>query len=159
MSCGVQPMTPHGTRAVVSSAALPLATALRRVVRTLPAYLIASQHFAGATMIYLAVFFQPLMLKELLPSLTKLAIAALHAIPVALAIPVGIGVSAWGDLAPAGVPRLQRRAATLWGSGLGASTLLTISGLLLVHAAAFPSGSIPKMHLSIGALVCQVNAR
>ena len=46
---------------------------VRRTLPTLPCLLFASQHFAGASIGYLIIFFMPMMMHELLPTLPKCA--------------------------------------------------------------------------------------
>ena len=113
---------------------MPLIKSLPRTLSTWTVYLFASQHFCGATTIYVVLFFQPLMLKELLPGYSHLAIATLASIPMIVAVPVSTLVSWCADRAPTSETRTRRRVWLLWTCGIVSTTLSTLSGVLLIVA-------------------------
>ena len=133
--------------------ALRLREALCLTVRTLPVWLFSAQHFCGCTIAYVGAFFQPLLLKELLPTWSNLAISGLYSVPLAIGIPASALVSWWGDRAPAGRERVRRRAWLLWVCSTTSALFMSVSGLLLVRAAANAAGSLAtRTTLSIASL-------
>ena len=87
---------------------IPLATATRHVLLLPTTYLFASYHFGSATLAYSALFFQPLLYSELLPSWAPWQVASLVTAPQLLTAVYAALVASFTDR-PTDVERRFRR--------------------------------------------------
>ena len=141
---------PAGSREMAPP--LPLLTAVSRTARHASTWVFCAQHFGGCSLIYLAVFFLPLLLSELNPLWPPWLVACVVAAPLLLSVVTAVTGGAVTD-APGLSPstRRRRRVTLLVAATLTSSALLTTSGAILYtdHAS-----SSPRRGYAVAALLC-----
>jgi len=139
-----EPLAVASTTAGADPPPLTLCMAIRAALPRLTTWLFALQHFANCSIMYIAMFFQPLLLKELLPSFSDLDISTLTIPALALSAVTGVLSALWSDSAPPGDQRTVRRVTQVWGGAI-IGGMLNVLGATLLLLATSMSGSTRRL--------------